>query len=223
MDYNISSDESFQNNSIIDTTFNDDITSNNSSDKCDQLQKLQQQLNAVQADKEFVWSLWKQLQASKPNITGAIATAIQREQLKNSQKNSKVLEILKLKDIEINELKSSKKMIENSIITTQQMAAQNQNDRDIVHEQMIKSCNERLAAAIDEGYAKQNDLTDKLSAVASELAQCQEREATLHSKIDQMKTATDSLKKQIKQNETIIETIKSEKEAFKVSKSLKTN
>lgn len=79
-------------------------TSTNASNINLRVKYLEEELANVQADKEFVWSLWRQLQSTSPDITGAISSVVQREKEKSEQKDKKVLEILNIKDEKINEL-----------------------------------------------------------------------------------------------------------------------
>ncbi|XP_041369581.1 centlein-like isoform X2 [Gigantopelta aegis] len=71
-----------------------------------QVKGLQSELTQCQADKEFVWSLWKRLQVSNPDVTEAISLVIQREKEKAEAKDLKVLEILQIKDDRIEELQN---------------------------------------------------------------------------------------------------------------------
>ncbi|XP_010217531.1 PREDICTED: centlein [Tinamus guttatus] len=57
-----------------------------------------------QADKEFVWSLWKRLQVSNPDITQAVSLIVEREKQKAEVKDRRVLEILQVKDSQIESL-----------------------------------------------------------------------------------------------------------------------
>ncbi|KAF3852534.1 hypothetical protein F7725_005889 [Dissostichus mawsoni] len=57
-----------------------------------------------QADKEFVWSLWKRLQVANPDLTQAVSLVVEREKYKAEIKDRKVLEILQTKDYKIQEL-----------------------------------------------------------------------------------------------------------------------
>ncbi|XP_063810466.1 centlein [Pseudophryne corroboree] len=59
---------------------------------------------AALADKEFVWSLWKRLQVSNPDLTQAVGLVVDREKNKAEAKDRKVLEILQMKDGKIQEL-----------------------------------------------------------------------------------------------------------------------
>ncbi|CAG01925.1 unnamed protein product [Tetraodon nigroviridis] len=57
-----------------------------------------------QADKEFVWSLWKRLQVANPDLTQAVSLVVEREKHKAEMRDRKVLEILQFKDQMIEEL-----------------------------------------------------------------------------------------------------------------------
>ncbi|XP_072318962.1 centlein [Eucyclogobius newberryi] len=65
---------------------------------------LSDELIQCQADKEFVWSLWKRLQVANPDLTQAVSLVVEREKHKAEMKDRKVLEILQSKDFEIQEL-----------------------------------------------------------------------------------------------------------------------
>ncbi|XP_071794010.1 centlein-like isoform X2 [Asterias amurensis] len=67
-------------------------------------QVLSEELAQCQADKEFVWSLWKRLQVASPDVTQAISLVVQREKEKAELKDRKILEILQIKDDRIAEL-----------------------------------------------------------------------------------------------------------------------
>ncbi|KAL5004814.1 hypothetical protein ScPMuIL_018270, partial [Solemya velum] len=62
------------------------------------------ELAQCQADKDFVWSLWKKVQDNNPNISEAISTVLQREREKSEIKDRNILEILQSKDEKIEEL-----------------------------------------------------------------------------------------------------------------------
>ncbi|XP_038027195.2 centlein isoform X3 [Anas platyrhynchos] len=70
----------------------------------DELRGLAEELSRCQADKEFVWSLWKRLQLSNPDLTQAVSLVVQREKQKAEVKDRKVLEILQAKDSKIETL-----------------------------------------------------------------------------------------------------------------------
>nr|KAF6483777.1 centlein [Rousettus aegyptiacus] len=73
----------------------------------EELSALKEELALCQADKEFVWSLWKRLQATNPDITQAVSLVVEREKQKSEAKDRKVLEILQVKDAEIQELEQA--------------------------------------------------------------------------------------------------------------------
>ncbi|XP_053713653.1 centlein isoform X1 [Synchiropus splendidus] len=71
----------------------------------EQVRNLSEELTQCQADKEFVWSLWKRLQVENPDLTQAVSLVVEREKHKKEIRDRKVLEILFAKDQEINGLK----------------------------------------------------------------------------------------------------------------------
>ncbi|XP_028451152.1 centlein isoform X1 [Perca flavescens] len=70
----------------------------------EQVKSLSDELMQCQADKEFVWSLWKRLQVANPELTQAVSLVVEREKHKAENKDRKVLEILQSKDYKIQEL-----------------------------------------------------------------------------------------------------------------------
>ncbi|XP_039175346.1 centlein isoform X2 [Crotalus tigris] len=70
----------------------------------EEVRSLTEELNQCQADKEFVWSLWKRLQVANPDVTQAISLVVEREKQKAELKDRKVLEILQVKDNKIQTL-----------------------------------------------------------------------------------------------------------------------
>ncbi|XP_019373089.1 PREDICTED: centlein isoform X4 [Gavialis gangeticus] len=65
------------------------------------VEELEEELRQCQADKEFVWSLWKRLQVANPDLTQAVSLVVEREKQKAEVKDRKVLEILQVKDNKI--------------------------------------------------------------------------------------------------------------------------
>ncbi|XP_039240532.1 centlein isoform X1 [Pipra filicauda] len=57
-----------------------------------------------EADKEFVWSLWKLLQVSSPDLMQAVGLVVEREKQKAEVKDRRVLELLEAKDSKIETL-----------------------------------------------------------------------------------------------------------------------
>ncbi|XP_047380924.1 centlein isoform X6 [Sciurus carolinensis] len=75
----------------------------------EELSSLKEELALCQADKEFVWSLWKRLQVTNPDLTQAVSLVAEREKQKSEAKDRKVLEILQVKDAKIQELEQDTK------------------------------------------------------------------------------------------------------------------
>ncbi|XP_036034098.1 centlein isoform X2 [Onychomys torridus] len=81
----------------------------------EELSSLKEELALCQADKEFVWSLWKRLQATNPDLTQSISLVVEREKQKSEAKDRKVLEILQVKDVKIQELEQSESVLRQEI------------------------------------------------------------------------------------------------------------
>ncbi|XP_023816082.1 centlein isoform X3 [Oryzias latipes] len=75
----------------------------------EEVKNLSNELTQCQADKEFVWSLWKRLQVANPDLTQAVSLVVEREKHKTEIKDRKVLEILQCKDYMIQELEQKVK------------------------------------------------------------------------------------------------------------------
>lgn len=87
----------------------------------DEVTRLSEELAQCQADKEFVWSLWKRLQVASPDLTQAVSLVVEREKQKAENKDRKVLEILQAKDYRIQELEQK--------VTAQEQEINNQVQR----------------------------------------------------------------------------------------------
>ncbi|XP_076420586.1 centlein isoform X9 [Peromyscus maniculatus bairdii] len=81
----------------------------------EELSSLKEELALCQADKEFVWSLWKRLQATNPDLTQTISLVVEREKQKSEAKDRKVLEILQVKDVKIQELEQTESVLRQEI------------------------------------------------------------------------------------------------------------
>ncbi|XP_069863894.1 centlein isoform X7 [Dipodomys merriami] len=74
----------------------------------EELSGVKEELALCQADKEFVWSLWKRLQVANPDLTQAVSLVVEREKQKSEAKDRKVLEILQVKDSKIQEMEQER-------------------------------------------------------------------------------------------------------------------
>ncbi|XP_009459422.1 PREDICTED: centlein [Nipponia nippon] len=83
------------------------------------------------ADKEFVWSLWKRLQVSSPDLTQAVSLVVEREKQKAEVKDRRVLEILQAKDskIEILEQRLTEQQQEINSLIQRKIAVDEENAR----------------------------------------------------------------------------------------------
>ncbi|KAM6183753.1 centlein isoform 2-T2 [Erethizon dorsatum] len=81
----------------------------------EELSSLKEELALCQADKEFVWSLWKRLQVTSPDLTHTVSLVVEREKQKSEAKDRKVLEILQVKDAKIQELQQRESLLKQEI------------------------------------------------------------------------------------------------------------
>ncbi|ETE72375.1 Centlein, partial [Ophiophagus hannah] len=124
----------------------------------EEVRSLSEELNQCQADKEFVWSLWKRLQVANPDVTQAISLVVEREKQKAELKDRKVLEILQVKDNkiqtleqrtsgqqeEINNLVQRKIAVDEENVALKNELCTLQNSQDIMQElKDTKECAER--------------------------------------------------------------------------------
>ncbi|KAM4878099.1 centlein isoform 2-T2 [Thomomys bottae] len=81
----------------------------------EELSGVKEELALCQADKEFVWSLWKRLQVANPDLTQAVSLVVEREKQKSEAKDRKVLEILQVKDSKIQEMEQRESVLKQEI------------------------------------------------------------------------------------------------------------
>ncbi|XP_048211175.1 centlein isoform X8 [Perognathus longimembris pacificus] len=96
----------------------------------EELSGVKEELALCQADKEFVWSLWKRLQVANPDITQAVSLVVERERQKSEAKDRKVLEILQVKDSKIHEMEQRESVLKREIndLVKQKIAFDEEND-----------------------------------------------------------------------------------------------
>ncbi|XP_028661686.1 centlein [Erpetoichthys calabaricus] len=97
----------------------------------EEVRNLSEELIQCQADKEFVWSLWKRLQVANPDLTQAVSLVVEREKEKAEAKDRKVLEILQVKDgkIEHLELQATGQQQEINNLVQRKIAVDQENDQ----------------------------------------------------------------------------------------------
>ncbi|XP_024851577.1 centlein isoform X4 [Bos taurus] len=96
----------------------------------EELSSVKEELALCQADKEFVWSLWKRLQVTNPDVTQAVSLVVEREKRKSEAKDRKVLEILQVKDAKIQELEQRESGLTQEIndLVKRKIAVDEEND-----------------------------------------------------------------------------------------------
>ncbi|KAM9313757.1 centlein [Pholidichthys leucotaenia] len=115
----------------------------------EQVKSLSDELMQCQADKEFVWSLWKRLQVANPDLTQAVSLVVEREKHKAEIKDRKVLEILQTKDYMIQELEqkvTGQQQEINSLLQRRTMVDDDtvlvKKDLEALHEQLVNKTQE---------------------------------------------------------------------------------
>ncbi len=163
------------------------------------IKHLEEELANTQADKEFVWSLWRQLQTANPDVTNCIASVVKREKDKAELKDRKVLDILQAKDDKINELYEAFQMKEKEIgeigerlkksedsvkskaeeLRFMEMNAKTFSDKELMYEQMLRGRDDKLDSLTRESEAEKQHLVAKLRDLVGKTAEAQEKEAIL--------------------------------------------
>ncbi|KAM8960534.1 centlein [Pelodytes ibericus] len=151
----------------------------NVQDRIHQLEKeitsLTEDLSQCQADKEFVWSLWKRLQVENPDITQAISLVVDREKNKSEAKDRKVLEILKVKDGKIQELE-------------QRTSGQQQEINNLVQRKVaVDEENILLKKELDDLQQKLKDKSQELKVTKESTLKKEEQRAVLLKNVEQEK------------------------------------
>jgi centlein len=172
----------------------------------EKIKYLQEEISNTQADKDFVWSLWRQLQSTKPDLTNAISIALNREKEKVELKDQKVLKILDYKDNKIEELLdavSTKNMEisqlkdkiakldgglneKNENINFLKLNIKTFEDKIIVFEQMIRNQDVKHAQKLSENEVERQKLISKIDSLTNQLAIRQQKESNMEKVIKNM-------------------------------------
>ncbi|XP_053088838.1 centlein isoform X3 [Pangasianodon hypophthalmus] len=124
----------------------------------EEVRSLSQELAQCQADKEFVWSLWKRLQAANPDLTQAVSLVVEREKQKAEAKDRKVLEILQAKDYKIQELEkevTSQRQEVSRLLQQQRVGEEEQHvKKELVELQHTLSDTTRRLQECDDGWRR---------------------------------------------------------------------
>lgn len=189
----------------------------------EQVRKLSEELARCQADKEFVWSLWKRLQVANPDLSQAITLVLEREKQKTEAKDRKVLDILQVKDDKILELEQQVKcqqkeinnLIQRKIAVDDEIAAMQKEMTDLKEKikskkQDYKDTKERAWKSEEKNRLLQKNLeeekqglstrcTDLLNDLQKQAAQWKEEKSDIDSKVkileDDLKEARNQVEK----------------------------
>ncbi|XP_045578570.1 centlein-like [Salmo salar] len=155
----------------------------------EEVRSLSEELVQCQADKEFVWSLWKRLQVANPDLTQAVSLVVEQEKWKAEAKDLKVLEILQAKDYKLQELDQRKRVLQQEITNLVQRKMAVDEDRGLVKKELaalrrklgnksqelkdVKEERRRREEALEE---EKEGLESCCSALRGDLEQAQRRE-----------------------------------------------
>lgn len=198
---------------------------------------LEEELANAQADKEFVWSLWRQLQSTNPDLTNAIGSVVQREKEKYEAKDKKYEELLKSKDQKLDELKinilakqtelnqlndkikelDAKLVEKNDEISLLKINSKTFEDKEQMYEQMLRGKDDKVEKFTREFENEKQHLILRIKDLVNELAVCQEKDMESRLECEQQKQTIDLLNKQIKQVNNNYESLMSELNEFKTS------
>ncbi|XP_027490185.1 centlein isoform X7 [Corapipo altera] len=141
------------------------------------------------AGKEFVWSLWKHLQVSSPDLMQAVGLVVEREKQKAEVKDRRVLELLEAKDSKIETLEQKQK-------------------EKVEGEEKLKSV--RLTGQ----HQEINNLTQRKNAVEEENACLKNEFSTLNQKFkdksQELKDTEECAQKKEEQNRLVIKNLEEE-------------
>ncbi|XP_027490191.1 centlein isoform X13 [Corapipo altera] len=155
----------------------------------EELRGLAEELSSCQAGKEFVWSLWKHLQVSSPDLMQAVGLVVEREKQKAEVKDRRVLELLEAKDSKIETLEQKQK-------------------EKVEGEEKLKSV--RLTGQ----HQEINNLTQRKNAVEEENACLKNEFSTLNQKFkdksQELKDTEECAQKKEEQNRLVIKNLEEE-------------
>nr|XP_054755739.1 centlein-like [Lytechinus pictus] len=161
-----------------------------------QNQALSEELAQCQADKEFVWSLWKRLQVANPDISQAISMVVQREKEKAEIKDRKILEILHSKDDRIAELEQLVSEQEKRLAeVAERVGDASFNRREeftevlVQHEQQIKDVKQKEKERNDRMQAILDDKDKAMAELNAEKEELEQQVTRLESTVEESQTA----------------------------------
>ncbi|KAL7889633.1 hypothetical protein AOLI_G00018910 [Acnodon oligacanthus] len=169
----------------------------------EEVKSLSEELVQCQADKEFVWSLWKRLQVANPDLTQAVSLVVEREKQKTEAKDRKVLEILQAKDYKIQELEKEVTAQRQELSSLGQRQRNGEEERELMKKELAglrhklanktrqlqvlqeygKECEEKEKHVQSEDEEARRGLQERCSSLQQELNTAQEnsrRQEELH-------------------------------------------
>jgi centlein len=204
------------------------------------LKYLEEELNNARADKEFVWSLWKQLQSTNPDLTTAISLVVKREKEKAEIKDNKVIEILNLKDKEIDRLNKinndqtlefnshldrlrifeTNNLKQEEIIDNLKLSLKTLNDKEQMYQQMIRLRDNKHEELLKD-FESNNNLLTRIQHMVDdknkEIDKLKDVQINLKNENDHLKKTNDVLKGEVIQRKENYEKLLLEFDKFRSS------
>ena len=148
---------------------------------------LEEELANVQADKEFVWSLWRQLQASSPSVTNAIGSVVQREKEKADARVAKCAEALEAERAQVAKWRAECVALEDKWRVCEvrlsardeechflKLSAQTAGDKQLMYEQMLRARDlalDEASRAAQAPRARLDEANDQVARAQAEVAE----------------------------------------------------
>ncbi|XP_041963167.1 centlein [Alosa sapidissima] len=182
-----------------------------------EVKSLTEELSQCQADKEFVWSLWKRLQVANPDLTQAVSLIVEREREKAEAKDRKVLEILQAKDYKIQELEQKVTGQQQEINNLYQSRQRGDGELDIMKTELaalrqrqgntsreLKEWRQRSAKAEEEGQRvvsaleeEKRGLEARCAALLADLERAREQQSQHSHRQDHIHTTVKELEQEL--------------------------
>ena len=198
---------------------------------------LEEELSNAQADKEFVWSLWRQLQSSNPDLTSAIGAVVHREKEKFEVKEKQFTECLRARNEELERLKysivtqqaeinelneklkknDSKYLDSEKELTYLRLNTKTYEDKEHMYEQILRGKDDKYDKALCDFSSEKDLLITQIKDLVNELAKQQENDSLKKLEFEQQRQTIEMLNKQIKNANGNYESLMKELNEFRAS------
>jgi hypothetical protein len=207
------------------------------------IKHLEEELATTKAEKEFVWSLWRQLQLTKPYITNVISDVVRREKQMAEQKENKLLEktqlseeklaiLMKINQKQNDDLTKSNdklKLVQTKLQSKEEeisylnLSIKTCEDKLQMYEQMTRDYSDKLDRIQREHEIERQRLVKKIKSFVKLEIEWKEKKLAENIEFKQQRNSIDMLNTQLKQSCTNYDCLLSEFNEFResISKNLK--